>query len=136
MFKHPLTGKASRHILKTCPFPKFISELGEEGVTAEIKKAVKKTVGRKKAGQLVEAAKGSVGVDYGEEAAKFKLRLMLEELELLEKQTEELGRADGICIREDRLRRVSVEHKRDWSCDVQHAWENWETRQGLTARAR
>ena len=83
VFKHPLTGKASRHILKTCPFPKFIIELGEEGVTTEIKKAVKKTVGRKKAGQLVEAAKGSVGVDYGEEAAKFKLRLMLEELELL-----------------------------------------------------
>lgn len=90
VFKHPLTGKASRHILKSCPFPKFIMELGEEGVTAEIKKAVKKTVGRKKAGQLVEAAKGSVGVDYGEEAARLKLRLMLEELELLEKQTEEL----------------------------------------------
>ena len=65
-------------------------ELGEEGVTAEIKKAVRKTVGRKKAGQLVEAAEGSVGVDYGEEAARLKLRLMLEELELLEKQTEEL----------------------------------------------
>ena len=81
VFKHPLTGKASRHILKTCPFPKFVMELGEEGVTEEIKKAVKKTVGRKKAGQLVEAAKGSAGVDYGEEAARLKLRLMLEELE-------------------------------------------------------
>lgn len=65
-------------------------ELGEDGVTEEIKKAVKKTVGRKKARQLVEAAKDSVGVDYGEDAAKLKLRLMLEELELLEKQTEEL----------------------------------------------
>ena len=63
VFKHPLKGKASRHILKTCPFPKFIMELGEDGVTAEIKKAVKKTVGRKKAGQLVEAAKNSIGVD-------------------------------------------------------------------------
>ena len=54
------------------------------------KKGSKETVGRKKAGQLVEAAEGSVGVDYGEEAARLKLRLMLEELELLEKQTEEL----------------------------------------------
>lgn len=90
IFKHPLTGKASRHILKTSPFPKFIIELGEEGVTAEIKKVVKKTVGRKKAGQLVEAAKRSIGVDYGVEAARLKLRLMLEELELLEKQTKEL----------------------------------------------
>ena len=90
VFKCPLTGKASRRILKTCPFPKFIIELGEEGVTAEIKKAVKKTVGRKKAGQLVDAAKESIGVDYGEEAARLKLRLLLEELELLEKQTKEL----------------------------------------------
>ncbi len=90
VFKCPLSGKASRHILKTCPFPKFIMELGEDGVTAEIKKVVKKTVGRKKAKRLVETATDSIGVDYGEEAAGLKLRLMLEELELLEKQTEEL----------------------------------------------
>ena len=90
VFKHPLKGKASRHILKTCPFPKFIRELGEDGVTWEIKKAVKKTVGRKKARQLVEAAQESIGVDYGEEAARLKLRLLINELELLEQQTEEL----------------------------------------------
>ena len=90
VFKHPLKGKASRHILKTCPFPKFITELGEDGVTEEIKKAVKKTVGRKKARQLVEAAKESIGVDYGEEAARLKLRLLIDELDLLEQQTEDL----------------------------------------------
>ena len=90
VFKCPLSGKASRHLLKVCPFPKFILELGEDGVAEEIKKAVKKTVGRKKARQLAEAAEESIGVDYGEEAARLKLRLMLEELELLEKQTEEL----------------------------------------------
>ena len=91
VFKRPLSGKASRHILKTCPFPKYILELGEDGVTEEIKKAVRKTVGRKKAAELVEAAKESIGVDYGEEAAKLKLRLMLEELELLERQTEDIS---------------------------------------------
>lgn len=90
VFKCPLSGKASRHILKVSPFPKYILALGEDGVTYEIKKAVKKSVERKKARQLLEAAKDSVGVDYGENAAKLKLRLMLEELELLEKQTEEL----------------------------------------------
>ncbi len=90
VFKCPLSGKASRQLLKICPFPKYIIELGEDGVTDEIKKAVKKTVGRKKAKQLVGTAMDSIGVDYGEEAARLKLRLMLEELELLEKQTEEL----------------------------------------------
>lgn len=63
-----------------------------DGVTEEIKKAVKKTVGRKKARQLVEAAQESIGVDYGEEAARLKLRLLINELELLEQQTEELER--------------------------------------------
>ena len=90
VFKQPLKGKASRHILKTCPFPKFIRELGEDRVTEEIKKAVKRTVGRKKARQLVEAAQESIGVDYGEEAARLKLRMLINELELLEHQTEEL----------------------------------------------
>lgn len=57
-------------ILKSCPFPTLILELGVDGVLAEIKKAVKKTVGRKKAEQLVETAKTSIGVGYGLVSAK------------------------------------------------------------------
>lgn len=86
VFKHPLKGKASMQILKSCPFPALIIELGVDGVLAEIKKAVKKTVGRKKAEQLVETAKNSIGVGYGIVSAKLKLELMIEELELLTKQ--------------------------------------------------
>lgn len=90
VFKYPLKGKASRHILKACPFPKLIKELGVEGVTEEIKSAVKKTVGRKRAEELVKAAEESIGVDYGEESAKFKLGLLLDELDLLEVQEHSL----------------------------------------------
>lgn len=90
VFKHPFKGKASMHILKVCPIPKFILELGEEGVLEEIKKAVKKTVGRKKAAQLVETAKDSIGVDYGENAARFKIQQLMEELELITSQLEAL----------------------------------------------
>ena len=90
VFKHPLEGKASRHILKTCPFPADILALGEEEVTAEIKKAVTRSVGRQKAQQLVETAQESIGVDYGLDAARTGLRMHLEELELLETQREEL----------------------------------------------
>lgn len=36
------------YLLKICPIPKFVLKLGEEGVLEEIRKAVKKTVGRKK----------------------------------------------------------------------------------------
>lgn len=90
VFKHPFKGKASMHLLKVCPIPKFILELGKEGVLEEIKKAVKKTVGRKKAAQLVEAAKDSIGVDYGEYAARFKIQQLMEELELISSQLEAL----------------------------------------------
>lgn len=86
VFKYPLRGKASRHILKVCPFPSYILKLGVEGVLAEIKKAVKKTVGLKKAKELVEKAEQSIGVKEGLSAAKLKLTLMMSELECLENE--------------------------------------------------
>ena len=90
VFRQPFKGKASMHLLKVCPIPRFILELGEDGVLDEIKKAVKKTVGRKKAAQLVEAAKDSIGVDYGEYAARFKIQQLMEELELITNQLKAL----------------------------------------------
>lgn len=65
------------HLLKVCLIPKYILELGEKGVIAEIRKMVKKIVGRKKAVQLVETAIESMGVDYGEYAARFKIQQMM-----------------------------------------------------------
>ncbi len=82
VFKHPFKGKAAMQVLKACPFPKYILELGVDGVLAEIKKAVKKTVGRKRAQMLVDIARSSVGVDYGVAAARCKLQILLESLEL------------------------------------------------------
>ena len=96
VFRHPFNGKAALHLLKTCPFPKQILQLGEDGVTKVIKEAVKKTVGRKKAAALVEMARKSIGVDYGEDAAAFKLRDMLEAWELLNRQTENLEKKMSI----------------------------------------
>ena len=93
VFKNPLKGKAALQILKSCPFPAQILELGVEEIIAEIKKAVKKTVGRKKAQQLFEVAKISVGVSYGIASAKLKLGLMIEELELLTKQLDQIESA-------------------------------------------
>jgi transposase len=93
VFKNPIKGKASRQILRDCPFPAFILAMGEEGVLAEIKKAVKKTVGAKKVKQLFESAKSSVGVDYGLKAAKMRLGLLLDELEQAEKQLSDVEAA-------------------------------------------
>ena len=86
VFKHPFKAKSAMQVLKACPFPKYILELGADGVLAEIKKAVKKTVGRKRAQKLVDTAAASVGVDYGVAAARCKLQVLLEALELAKRQ--------------------------------------------------
>jgi len=93
VFKNPLKGKASRQILRSCPFPAFILAMDEAGILAEIRKAVKKTVGMKKVLELVDAAEGSIGVQYGLDAAKMRLGWLLDELELMEKQLQEVERA-------------------------------------------
>jgi transposase len=106
VFKNPLAGKASRQILKSCPFPSPILELGVDGVLAEIKKAVKKTVGIKRAQQLVETAKDSVGVNYGIAAAKLKLGLMIKELELLTKQLEQIESAMELALADTGMKEI------------------------------
>jgi len=100
VFKNPLAGKTSLQILKSCPFPELILALGTEGVLAEIKKAVKRSVGRKKACELVEAAQNSVGVTYGLTAAHLRLKLLIEELELLILQLEQVEEAMSLALAE------------------------------------
>ena len=90
VWKDPLKGKASKQVLKSCPFPPFILEMSEADLLAEIKKAVKKTVGMKKVRQLIQAAKESVGADYGLESAKLRLRLLIDELEMGERHLDEI----------------------------------------------
>ncbi|MCI8839423.1 MAG: IS110 family transposase [Oscillospiraceae bacterium] len=86
VFKCPFKGKAAMQVMKNCPFPKYIMGLGVTGVAAEMKKVAKRAVGQKRAQQLVNAAQDSVGVDYGVDAARYKLQLLLEELELINRQ--------------------------------------------------
>jgi transposase len=90
VFKNPIKGKASRQILKSCPFPSILLKIGEDGILSEIQKAVKKTVGMKKVKALIEAAKESIGVEYGLESAGMRMRFMLAELEVIESQLLEI----------------------------------------------
>jgi transposase len=97
VFKCPLKGKASLHLLKTCPFPAHLLALGADGVLAEVRKAVKKSVGQKKVTALLAAARDSVGVSYGVESARMQLRMLVEELEFLAGQLEQMeARMSGL----------------------------------------
>ena len=100
VFKNPLMGKASRQVLKSFPFPDLILELSEEEILAEIKKAVKKSVGMKKVRELVAAAEDSIGVAYGQSTAKMRISHLVEELELLEKQITETEQQMEIALYE------------------------------------
>ena len=48
VFKHPFKGKASMHLLKVCPIPKFILELGEKVYWKKSKKQLKRRLAEKK----------------------------------------------------------------------------------------
>ncbi len=106
VFKNPLKGKASMQILKSCPFPALILGLGVDGVLVEIKKAVKRTVGIKKARQLVDTAKTSIGVNYGTTAAKLRLELLLEEFELLTRQLAQVEKGMEEALTETGLKEI------------------------------
>ena len=93
VFKYPLKGKSCRQILKSCPFPSLILQLGRDKVLAEIKKAVKKTIGQKRVDKLFKTAKDSIGVSYGIQSARLNLTLLIQELELLEKQLDQVEHA-------------------------------------------
>jgi transposase len=86
VFKCPLKGKASRQVLKVCPFPSMILNLGGAGVLTVIKEAVKKSVGMKKVCELMSVATNSIGVRYGQISTKMRLSLLLDELDLIENQ--------------------------------------------------
>jgi len=74
VFKQPFKGKASMHLLRG------------RWCAGRNKKGSQKDGWQKKAAQLIEAAKDSIGVDYGEKAARFKIQQLMEELELITNQ--------------------------------------------------
>ncbi|MCL1875096.1 MAG: IS110 family transposase, partial [Synergistaceae bacterium] len=90
VFRKPLEGKASRQILKRCPFPRLVLKMGESGILSEIKKAVKKSVGKKKVSELIKIASESVGVEYGIKTTKRRLDMLLEDLEQSERHLIEI----------------------------------------------
>jgi transposase len=90
VFKNPLKGKASRQVLKECPFPALILGMGEQRVLETVKQAVKKTVGLKKIRELMKAAETSIGVEYGMASAKIRLRFLVDELEMSESHMAEI----------------------------------------------
>jgi transposase len=82
-------GKASLQILHECPTPVKIIEKGIDGIIAIWKSKGIRTVGKKRAVRLIEAAKVSIGGKEGLVAAENELKILLEDYD---RKKEQYGR--------------------------------------------
>ncbi len=82
-------GKASLQILHECPTPAKIIEKGIDGIITIWKSKGIRTVGKKRAVRLIEAAKVSIGGKEGLVAAENELKILLEDYD---RKKEQYGR--------------------------------------------
>ena len=75
-----LLGQASLYVLQHRPFPADVLAVPVEQLAAELRAASNRRVGLKRAQALQEAARQSVGVPYGLDAARLRLRQILQEV--------------------------------------------------------
>lgn len=80
VFKNVL-GKASTWVLRHYPFPKNILSLTEKELAIKLKQASNNRVGLKRAKQLQNVAKESIGIKEGLEGAHLKLMTIMDRLE-------------------------------------------------------
>lgn len=83
-------GKAALLTLKLFPLPSQIVELGAENILKSWKPEVKRAVGMKRAIELYEAAKVSVGLKEGLEMAEYELQYLVDNYEVLADRLEKL----------------------------------------------
>ncbi|MCH4032517.1 MAG: IS110 family transposase [Lachnospiraceae bacterium] len=84
------TRKSAMLILKVAPLPADILKLGEEGVNKIWREAKLRGVGMKKAKELVEAAKCTVGMQRAPKSATLEIRHLIEDFECLSERRMEL----------------------------------------------
>lgn len=77
-------------VLKVAPLPEDIAELGEEGINQIWRDAKLRAVGMKRATSLVEAAKRSIGLRDGKDAAKLEFQILIDDYETKHKRLDEV----------------------------------------------
>ncbi|QNO16251.1 IS110 family transposase [Alkalicella caledoniensis] len=91
-------GIGSLVVLENCPLPKDVLELGAEGVNKLWRDRKLKSSGMNKAVILYQAAKRSIGVTEGLEAARFELNMLIEDYRSKARQLElVMVKLQGLC---------------------------------------
>lgn len=76
-----LTSKSARYVLKTCPTPEQIMDLGEEELVLRLHRVSRGRVGKERASALYRAATESVGIREGVEGIAWEIRHLAEKLD-------------------------------------------------------
>ena len=67
-FSWPMKSKSVLHLVENCPTPESIVRIGIESLSAILRKTSRGKLGQKRARQIFEAAKKSVGISEGRES--------------------------------------------------------------------
>jgi transposase len=83
-------GKAALLTLESFPLPQEITDKGIEGILECWKQEIKRAVGKKRAVELLEAAKESIGLTEGLIMARQELKTLLSQYSVLKREIEQL----------------------------------------------
>lgn len=93
-------GVASKEVLSNYPTPEDMLTVSTQKLTDLLEKASRGRFGKEKAEQLKSVAANSFGVSFAKDAFSFQIKQLIEQLEFLEKQTEELEDQIAILLKQ------------------------------------
>jgi len=108
VFADPL-GQASLYVLQYRPFPQDVLAVPVTQLAAELRAASNRRVGLRRAQDLQEAARRSIGVPYGLDAARLQLRQILQEVIFWKERLAETEAAMAEALEKTGLARVPAE---------------------------
>lgn len=85
-----ILGKSSIAMLKHCPFPNDILNIGLENLVDILKKGTNNRVGLKKATEIYDAANNSIGIPVGLEGARYRLNLIMRNIENIQNEIDQI----------------------------------------------
>lgn len=83
-------GESSKAFLKRCPTPEECLGIRADSLAGTLAKASHGKLGRKKADEIKSIAKGSCGMRMATSALSFQIKLLIDQIDFIERQAEEV----------------------------------------------
>lgn len=96
LFNHHI-GKGLLNLLQQAAVPEKVLALGQAGIAGLLKRG---RTGAKRAEAIMEVARKSVGVRHGKLSLEMKLKHLLEQLELINRQLEQIEKQIKTCLQQ------------------------------------